>query len=66
MAGIKTNQAFKGSEIWWNDFQMTLKMHFKITLIVLILQAVIFLIILKWGTTTIRSFWGHKARTSCP
>jgi len=47
MGGIKTNQAFKGSEIWWNDFQMTLKMHFKITLLVLILQAVIFLIILK-------------------
>jgi type IV secretory pathway TraG/TraD family ATPase VirD4 len=47
MGGIKTNQAFKGSEIWWNDFQMTLKMHFKILLLVLFLQITIFLVFLK-------------------
>lgn len=47
MGGIKTNQAFKGSEIWWNDFQMTLKMHFKILLLVLFLQVTIFFIFLK-------------------
>ena len=47
MGGIKTNQAFKGSEIWRNDFQMTLKMHFKILLLVLFLQVTIFFIFLK-------------------
>lgn len=52
MSGIKTNQAFKGAEVWWNDIKMSLKMHLKIAVLVLIIQIVVFMLILRFTMRT--------------